>query len=181
MSFKSLLSRYFLVFFILFAAILVISFFAIRSPGLMAEQDTEVLEESVPEIMYDEYGIEKDVYYVDASVVRNRQTLGHILGQMDFGAQFIDRIVREMTEHFDPRRVRAGNSYHVYRTNDTLQDIQYFIYDISALDFLKIDLTDSLVVSRGEKEVTTFAKTASGVINSSLWVTLTQNNLNPLH
>jgi murein DD-endopeptidase MepM/ murein hydrolase activator NlpD len=105
--------------------------------------------------------------------------LGHILGQMDFSAQFIDRIVREMTDHFDPRRVRAGNSYHVYRTNDTLKDIQYFIYDISPLDFLKIDLTDSLIISRGEKEVTTIGKTASGVINSSLWVTMTQNDLNP--
>ncbi len=179
MSFKSLFSKYLPVLFILFAVILIVSFFAVKSTDNQAEIDSETLEEIIPEILYDEYGIEKDNYLVEASVVRNRQTLGHILGQLDFSPRFIDRIVREMSEHFDPRRVRAGNSYHVYRTNDTLQDLQYFIYDISALDFLKIDLTDSIEISRGEKEVTAMAKTASGVINSSLWVTLTQNNLNP--
>ena len=179
MSFKSLFSKYLPVFFIFIVVILAVSFFVIKPNGSQSDEEVAVIEESIPEILYDEYGVEMDVYVVDASVVRNRQTLGHILGQMDFSAQFIDRIVREMTDHFDPRRVRAGNSYHVYRTNDTLHEVQYFIYDISALDFLKIDLTDSLIISRGEKEVTTISKTASGVINSSLWVTMTQNNLNP--
>ncbi len=141
--------------------------------------ESHLPEEEAIEIHYDEYGIELDKYLVESSLVRNRQTLGHILGQLDFTAQFIDRIVKEMNDHFDPRRVRAGNAYHIYRSNDTLRKVEYFIYDISALDFLLVDVSDSLQVTRGEKEITAVEKTASGVINSSLWVTLTENNLNP--
>lgn len=136
-------------------------------------------EEVIPEILYDEYGIDYENYMLEAGVVGNRQTLGHIFSQLNFSPRFIDNVVREMADYFDPRRVRAGNSYRVYRSNDTLQDVKYFIYDISALDYLKIDISDSLAIERGEKEVTTVSKTASGIINSSLWVTLTQNDLNP--
>lgn len=143
------------------------------------ETEQEEQEEVLVEILYDVYGIDFENYQVEAGVVKNKQTLSHILGSYELGGQLIERIVREMREFFDPRRIRAGNSYKVYYSNDTVPDLKYFIYDISNLDYLKIDVSDSLYISRGEKEVTAVAKEASGLINSSLWVTLTQNNLNP--
>ncbi len=145
----------------------------------------QILVEEVPEeepevvILYDVYGIEYENFNVDTGVVRNRQTLGHILAGYELSPRFIDRIVREMREVFDPRRIRAGNSYQAYLSSDTLGNLKYFVYDISAMDYLVFDFTDSLHISRGEKEVTAVPGTASGIIYSSLWATLAQNNLNP--
>ena len=177
---KFSLSGSFFLFLIAFLVIGLLSFIWLRNGNQDVVNDLVYEdEEEIHEILFDEYGIEYENFVVEANVVRNRQTLGHILGQLDFSARFIDQIVKEMSEHFDPRRVRAGNTYRVYRSNDTIQDIHYFIYDISALDYLKMDFSDSLHITRGEKEQTAVSKTAAGVINSSLWVTLTQNNLNP--
>ncbi|TVQ08908.1 MAG: peptidase M23 [Bacteroidetes bacterium] len=140
-----------------------------------------IQEEEEPEIviLYDVYGINYENFKVDTGVVRNRQTLGHILAGYELSPRFIDRIVTEMREIFDPRRIRAGNSFQAYLTNDTLESLQYFVYDISAMDYLVFDLSDSLQIIRGEKEVTAVPGAASGVIYSSLWATLAQNNLNP--
>lgn len=175
--FKSHFSRLLILGTIAAAVVLLFVFQHRRSiqPDFVVQQ----AEEAMVEIVYDEYGIDFENYFVEAGVVKARQTLSHILAQYDLGNQLIDRIVREMVEFFDPRRIRAGNGYRVYFTQDSIPDVKYFVYDISNLDFLKIDVSDSLCISRGEKEVTTIAREASGHIQSSLWVTLTQNNLNP--
>lgn len=141
--------------------------------------ETVIPEEVAEEILLDEYGIAYEDYLLDHGTVRNRQTLGHIFSAYEVDARLTDRIVREMTDYFDPRRIRAGNSYVAYLHGDSIQQLKYFVYNISALDYLLIDLSDSLHIYRGEKEVTPISRTASGVINSSLWVTLTENNLHP--
>jgi murein DD-endopeptidase MepM/ murein hydrolase activator NlpD len=138
-----------------------------------------VEEEEVKVIEYDIYGIELEKYVVQKGVVRNSQTLSHILGQFDLGNVMVDKIVSETIKIFDPRRIRTGNSFHVYNGPDSLDGLKYFVYDISALEYIIVDLSDSLFVKRGAKEVNKITKTASGVINGSLWVTLTRNNLNP--
>ncbi len=138
-----------------------------------------VIDKPEPVISYDAYGIDYESYLIDQGVVKSKQTLGHILAGYDLGSQTIDYIVREMREFFDPRRIKAGNTYRAYLTGDSVQQVQYFVYDISPLDFLKIEFADSMVISRGEKEITRIPKTASGEIFSSLWATLAQNNLNP--
>ncbi len=143
--------------------------------------EAQVVEEEVEEIAieYDIYGIEQDLYLVDKGIVQNHQTLSHILGQYDIGAVLIDRIVTEMREFFDPRRIRAGNTFYAYNSSDSIEGLRYFVYDITPLEYLRVNLTDSLRISREEKEITTKAKEASGVIHSSLWVTLTESHLNP--
>lgn len=141
----------------------------------------EVVPEEEPEIvtLYDVYGIDYESFNVDTGIVKNRQTLGHILAAYELNPRFIDRIVTEMREIFDPRRIKAGNSYQAYLSNDTIENLQYFVYDISAMDYLVFDFSDSLQIIKGEKEITTVPGTASGIIYSSLWATLAQNNLNP--
>lgn len=140
-----------------------------------SETELTLHEEDELPVLLDEYGIAFGNYIIESSVVQNRQTLSQILSQFDLAYPIIDHIVNEMREVFDPRRIRSGNSWRAYHSNDSI--LQHFIYDISALDFVRVDLSDSLQVYRGEKEVTTVSKTASGIIQSSLWVTLTRNHL----
>jgi murein DD-endopeptidase MepM/ murein hydrolase activator NlpD len=166
------------------ATVLLFSFFAytffikptINDSVVIATEAEEVVEEV---ILYDAYGIDYESFKIDTLKVKNRQTLGHILAGYELDNQTIERIVSQMRELFDPRYIRAGNTYKAYFNTDSASQIQYFVYDISALDYLKISLCDSFVISRGEKVVTTVPLTASGTIYSSLYATLAQNNLNP--
>lgn len=151
------------------------------SPG-GEQQQVAVDPEPIPVeevVVLDEYGLPQEDYIVQTGVVKSRQTLSHILAGFEFTPQTIDGIVKQVREVFDPRRVRAGNQYHGYYTNDSLNALQYLVYEVSPLDFIVLDFADSLKVLRGEKPVTSVEKTASGIIESSLWNVLIENDLSP--
>ena len=143
-------------------------------------QEGEAMAEPIEEVPdLDEFGFETGTFQVESGVVASRQTLSHILARFDLGPASIDQLAREMTDVFNPRRIRAGQSYHGYLTPEDSAGIQYFIYEITPLEFLKVHFADSLIVSREKKEVTTLVQTATGQIQSSLWKVLTDNNLHP--
>ncbi len=51
------------------------------------------------------------------------------------------------------------------------------MYEISDLEYLVVDFRDSIEVYRGEKEVTNISREATGIIRTSLWNTIVENNL----
>ncbi len=145
-----------------------------NEPQLVAEEPEEVIEEV---IYLDEFGVTEGGYVIHSEVVRRGQTLSHILSRFDLGPVMIDRIARKMIDEFNPRRIRAGNAYHGYYNPDTTNTLKYFVYEISNLDYVKVFFADSILVERGQKEVTTQTREASGIIQSSLWNALSANKL----
>lgn len=128
----------------------------------------------------DEFGLPLDAFRVKHGVVGPRQTLSHILTAFDFSPQDINTIANSMQEMFNPRRIRRGNNYYGYfDNNDTIEAIRYFVYEISDLDYLLLDFSDSLSISVGQKEIITHQKQASGIIYSSLWNTMMDRGLHP--
>ena len=159
------------LFVILVFGFLLIRRFAQHKPAI------EVAEEI--EIVLDEFGFPEGEYRIESAVVRPNQTLSHILSTFSLSPDLIHLIAEKMQDVFSPRQIKAGQSYHGYYSHDSLPQLQYFIYEISPLNFLKIGISDSLMVEKGEKEVNTLSRTASGMITSSLWNTMAENNLNP--
>ena len=143
----------------------------------LAEEKPEEQEERT--VARDEFGFTKGTYRIEEGVVRRGQTLSHLLSRFDFGPADVDRIARTMEDVFSPRRIRGGNNYYGYynQDTDTLSELCYFVYEISDLDYLVVDFRDSLDIFRGEKEVTNISREASGVIRSSLWNTIVENDL----
>jgi len=143
----------------------------------VAEEKPEEQEERT--VARDEFGFTKGTYRIEEGVVRRGQTLSHLLSRFDFGPADVDRIARTMEDVFSPRRIRGGNNYYGYynQDTDTLSELCYFVYEISDLDYLVVDFRDSLDIYRGEKEVTNISREASGVIRSSLWNTIIENDL----
>jgi len=132
-----------------------------------------------PKPSFDEYGIQEGIYSIEPRVVQKNQTLSNMFSDFDLGTTSLDKIIHSIRQFFDPRRIRSGNSYYCYYQEDSLNpQLAYFVYDISSINYLKVDLTDSLNVHLGEKEVTSIEKASSGIITSSLWNTMMENNLN---
>jgi len=64
-------------------------------------------------------------------------------------------------------------------THDSLPKTMYFVYEISPVDYVIYDLRDSIVASYGTKEIIVKADTATGIIQSSLWNAMVDNNTDP--
>lgn len=141
------------------------------------DEDAEWAE--IPPPALDIYGLEEEAYHIEKGRVRSRQTLAHILADWGVGPVEIDRIARELTPVFNPRRIRAGQTYQAYFTLDSLSQLAHFVYEITPLEFFRIDLGDSLTVNRATKEITSRLEEASGVIHSSLWNTVMAQDLSP--
>ena len=77
-------------------------------------------------------------------------------------------MAREGKPIFDVRKLRAGRSYTVFTTNDSLETAQIVIYEINKIEYVVYDLRDTLKIYKAKKPVTVETKTASGIIKNSL-------------
>ena len=91
----------------------------------------------------------------------------------------INKIVKKSKGIFDVRRVNTGKQYTVICATDSIKKAQYFIYEIDATNYVVFDLRGEIDVYKGKKPVTVKLKTASGIIKSSLWLTMEEQKLSP--
>jgi diadenosine tetraphosphate (Ap4A) HIT family hydrolase len=76
--------------------------------------------------------------------------------------------------------LKYRNPYYFFLKRDSAKTPEYFVYGIDNTDYVVYQLQDSLTIYRGQKPVRTVLKEASGTIQSSLWNTMVDNNLNPI-
>ena len=162
---------------ILTLALLVV-FFAIRSGADQAPKE-ELKDEQAAEVIFDQFGIEVDSYTVQSGIVGHRHTLSHILSGFGLTAVDIDQLAGMMQDVFNPRRIRTGQSFHGYYAVDGTGTLAYFVYEISDLDYLKVDFSGAWSIERHERDIHSVSRAASGVITSSLWNTLASSGLHP--
>ena len=74
---------------------------------------------------------------------------------------------------------QKGNTYTLISSMDSLKKLIYFVYEIDPVNYVVIDLRQSVDVYRGEKEVLIRKDTLNGVINTSLSSTILAITPNP--
>ncbi len=142
-----------------------------------AVEKLEVIQE-IAEPSY-EYNILVDSFNVIKGSVKRGQTMGEILYLNHIDHFEINKIVEKSKGIFDVRRVNTGKKYTVICATDSTKKAQYFIYEIDATNYVVFDLRGEIDVYKGKKPVTVKLKTASGIIKSSLWLTMEEKKLSP--
>ena len=142
-----------------------------------AVEKLEVIQEIVKPSY--EYNILVDSFNVIKGSVKRGQTMGEILYLNHIDHFEINKIVEKSKGIFDVRRVNTGKKYTVICTTDSTKKAQYFIYEIDATNYVVFDLRGEIDVYKGKKPVTVKLKTASGIIKSSLWLTMEEQKLSP--
>ena len=142
-----------------------------------AVEKLEVIQEIV-EPSY-EYNILVDSFNVIKGSVKRGQTMGEILYLNHIDHFEINKIVEKSKGIFDVRRVNTGKKYTVICASDSTKKAQYFIYEIDATNYVVFDLRGEIDVYKGKKPVIVKLKTASGIIKSSLWLTMEEKKLSP--
>lgn len=168
---------------------LFLSIFAFILMGYMSENETQVIAETaledttyveidtVPQNYYIANGVVRDSLLIYFGTVKVNQNLSEILLKFNVSYAEIDRIAKKSKDIFDVRKLVTGKDYLVFYTDDSLQKVESFIYEIDAANYVVYNLGDSLNIYRERKEVEVRIRVASGVINSSLWQTIVDNDI----
>ncbi|MBI9060740.1 MAG: peptidoglycan DD-metalloendopeptidase family protein [Marinilabiliaceae bacterium] len=130
-----------------------------------------------PELLY---GLPKDSFLIEGSRIKRNQNLADIFLKAGIDYPTIHKIVQKTKPVFDVRKIKVGNRYSIFLTDDTTKQLNHFVYEIDNTDYMVVSLSDSINVYRDAKEIVTVPKTATGVITSSLWNAMTDNGVHPV-
>ncbi len=126
------------------------------------------------------YGIEKDSFIVEEGKVEYAQNLASILSSHGVEYSVIHELAEASEDIFDVKRIKSGNPYTVfYEEKDSVSKPVWFVYEINPIEYLVMPLNGDTGIYRDKKEVETRRQTATGVIETSLWNTISDNELNP--
>jgi murein DD-endopeptidase MepM/ murein hydrolase activator NlpD len=156
------------------AVLIVLLYFLFRTPRATFKDETTKAKPELyePTIMY---GFNVDSLQVIDGIIARNEFLANILLPHQVDYPTIDQLARTTKDVFDVRRMRHGNRYSLLLTNDSLPRAKYFVYEITPVDYVVYNLRDSIFAYRGKKEVERRIDTATGVIRSSLWNAMVDN------
>jgi len=153
-----------------------ISFFIFLSVLFISCQTNEQALKEIPVSKF-EYEICVDSLSVIKGKIEKNQTLGELLYFHHVDHPEINKIVNKSKGVFDFRTARVNKSFTVLCNNDSIGKARYFIYEMSAVEYVVFDLGDTINVYKGQKEVEVRIRKASGVIETSLSDALTSKSM----
>lgn len=121
-----------------------------------------------------------DSFTVVPGKIRSGQNLSNILATKGIPMTKIDEIAKKSVLTFDVRSMKVNNPYYFFMNKKISSKVEYFVYEITPVNYVVYDLRDSLRIYRDKKPITTLTKTASGVITSSLSKSIADQALNPI-
>lgn len=141
-----------------------------------------VVQESTDETFFPtiEYGIEMDSFLVYKDVIEPNQFLANILLKYHIPYTEIDMLVKMSKNIFDVRKITSGKKYTILCSKDSIGKAQCFIYEPNETEYVVFDLRDSISIYKGQKDVVTKIKHIKGIINSSLYKTLSDKKASPV-
>ena len=119
-----------------------------------------------------------DSFNVVPGKIKSGQNLSDILSKQGVSMAKIDEISKKTVLTFDVRKMKINNPYYFFMNKKETSKVEYFIYEIDAVEYVVYQLKDSLQIYKEKKPIESLIKTASGVITSSLWKTMETQALN---
>ena len=126
-----------------------------------------------------EFGIDTSLVNKQIHSVKRNETLSKILSKFKtpynkiYQAQLLSRKI------YDPRKINYGHKYYSYSSKDSSNSLQYFVYQISPINFLVLNFKDTVNVNLFHKKIVLKKRVVSGVIKNSLYMSLAEQNIDP--
>jgi len=125
------------------------------------------------------FGYVVDSFEIIRKSVKRNEFLTNILRGHNIDHQTVRLLSQRSREIFDIRKIGVRRPYDLICYNDEYQTAKAMIYYPNAVDYVIFHLEDSVYVKAGARAVETREKTSSGVIYSSLAMTMDENGLKP--
>ncbi len=167
---------------ILIAGILAVILLTIRKDkkvpeGILIEYADSMKQHKV---VIREYGLRVDSFHIVSGKIKRDQTLSTILIGYGVSNRTIHDLADSARGTFDVRKIRQGKPYKLFCSRDSSDRPLYLVYEHTPVDYVIFSLGDSIFVKRQEKEVRLAEKEASGIITSSLWNAMLEQDLDPM-
>ncbi|MBT6581594.1 MAG: peptidoglycan DD-metalloendopeptidase family protein [Bacteroidetes Order II. Incertae sedis bacterium] len=118
----------------------------------------------------DEFGLDTQALEIRDEMVSRNQTFSDLLTPHKVDYQRIVELASSGKDVFDVRRLKAQRPYHVYL--DSMGVAKYMVYEQNRTSYVVFDLGDNPSIRLEEREVAKVVRSVSGIISSSLFMTL---------
>ena len=126
------------------------------------------------------YGYNKDQYIFQEKKIKAGDTFGDILEDVGVDYPEIFEALQTTKGNVDFKKLQIGKPYTLIFSKDSLKTLKAFVYHPTVEGYSFIQLRDSVFGKTIVKPKTYKEREASGVIDNSLYVTLDEQNMNPL-
>ncbi len=155
-------------------ALLILFFFAFACSDVKEQAQAPTFKKQ-----HFEYGINCEDLILIKETVQPHQNLSDILSKYKVPNAVIHAVAFSSRPVFDVRKIKAGNPFCIIRDNNPTQKVRYFVYEINPEDYVVFKLEDPTTVFLGKKPVLVEIETVSESIESSLWESLTEKEIDP--
>lgn len=170
------------IFYLAMAGLIVslsISCYEITSQEPLNAEVTDTLLPEKPAAQNFLFGIATDTLRTFKGRIRRNQFLSEIIDDYGINYSDLDQMMRNSGKVFDVRNMRAGSPYTILTGSTDTTRALYMVYEEDLVNYYILDFTDSLHIRKGERETRTDLHYASGTIESSLWNSMKDSELNP--
>jgi len=161
-------------------ALLILFFFAFACFNV--KEETQAPDSETSPILNEqhfEYGINCEGLILIKDTVQPLENLSDILSKFNVPNDVIHAVALSSRAIFDVRKIQAGNRFCIISTMDSNKKVRYFVYEINPVDYVVYKLEDPVTTSLEKKPVSIETETVSESIESSLWETLTEKEIDP--
>ncbi len=171
--------NFFIIFFYAFAMLLV-GYTLLNPSSPATEKHSNIdkkTEKDDPPV--DDFGVPSGFFNVTTNKIKPNETISSIFNLADVADSTIYYLQNSFKDVFNFRKVIAGKQYRIYTSNDSLESLKYFIYEKDAVNYIVIDLNDTVNVYNRTHEISRKRKEVSGIIHYSLYTALERNEADP--
>lgn len=145
---------------------------------LEEQADSTAIEAMAPEPKK-LFGVVVDSMVVIEDKIKRNQNISEILSNYNISSESIYKLAKASKDVFDVRKIAANKKYTLICSPDSMKTARAMIYEHNPVEYVVFNLFDSISVEKKEKEIRKVEKTAAGVIESSLAVTMNELGLSP--
>lgn len=124
------------------------------------------------------FGIPIDSFVFEKHQIKRNENISDILSRNGMSYSQIFKLVQQSKDVFDVKKFRCGNAYYLVKTKDSISSLTNMVYQKNRVDYVVFSLRDSLGAWNAKKPLIRVMDTVSGVVNSSLWMSLYHQHAN---
>ena len=125
------------------------------------------------------YGFSNDSLKVDTVIVGKNKSFADVLLPFDIPYLTILKMASVDKDVFNARKVVDGKKFLLYMVKDSTKKLCCIVYEKDPVNYVIFDFGDTLKIIEGKKKVIHTERTASGIIDNSLFATLSEQNISP--
>ena len=109
--------------------------------------------------------------------VKRNQNISEILSGYNVSSQTIFDLANKSRDVFDVRKIAANKKYTLICEQDSMRTARALVYEHNPIEYVIFNLKDSVFVEKKARDVEVVERTAAGVIESNLSVTMQELGL----